>query len=357
MTQQTITHRFQIRGPQMSFTFTAPLGTTRIGRHSDNDLVFTHPLVSRHHVQLVCTVDSCVLIDLGSMHGTFINETRVEAETRTLLTAGTMVDIGAFHMVYDPIVTTIATPEEEPPTETAVSTPNIPVAEPDEISPAVTSTAEADEQSQVPAREMPSDYAETTSFTPLAAPPSLIPPPPPTSSVPPATNGHYHLPPGLSFTESSYLQYLPDIYADKDSTFIPRFLALLESILAPIEWNIDNFYLYLDAMTAPASFLPWLANWHEIVIDGSWGEAQKRSLLKEAHQIYRLRGTAWALSRILEIYTDTKPEIDDTNKNLPAYTFSVHIPLREREVNRAMIEHIIDVNKPAHTTYTLIFKE
>lgn len=390
MTQQTITHRFQIRGPQLSFTFTAPLGKTRIGRHSESNLVFTHPLVSREHALLTCTADSCILTDLGSTHGTFVNQQRLEANTPLLLTAEMVVEIGAFRMVYDPIVDPIVTITAAPvttttppaevsaPVETPVPggtpvpegtpEPSVAIGAPTETAVPLTTAAPdipASSAIQAPAaattppasRAPSSDYVETVSFTPVAPPPGFIPPRPPTATPPAAPNGHYQLPPGLSWNESRYLQYLPDIYWDKENTFIARFLALLESILSPIEWNIDNFYLYLDPLTAPASFLPWLANWYEITFDASWSETQMRALLQEAHQIYQLRGTAWALSRVLEIYTGVKPEIDDTNKNLAAYTFSIHIPMREREVNRAMIEHIIDVNKPAHTTYTLIFKE
>ncbi|MCB8968568.1 MAG: phage tail protein I [Ardenticatenaceae bacterium] len=362
MTQQIITHRFQIRGPQLSFTFTASEGKTAIGRHSDNNLVFTHPLVSRSHAQLICTADSCTLIDLGSTHGTFVNQERLEANAPLRLVAGMVVEIGAFRMVYDPEVTVVDEPEKPdiPEVAAAVEEPETAVAEtpPPPLPAAPVAPAAPVPPPVTTSRAPDTDYVDTVPFTPVSPPPGFGPPRPPASPPPtPASNGHFHLPPGLSLVESRYLQYLPDIYWDKENTFIPRFLALLESILAPIEWNIDNFYLFLDPRTAPLSFLPWLANWFEITFDGSWDEAQMRTLLQEAHQIYRLRGTSWALSRVLEIYTGVKPEIDDTNKNLAAYTFSVHIPLRERQVNRAMIEHIIDVNKPAHTSYTLIFKE
>jgi phage tail-like protein len=132
-----------------------------------------------------------------------------------------------------------------------------------------------------------------------------------------------------------------------------RFLGMFESILIPIEWNVDNFDLYLDPGTVPTGFLPWLANWFEITFDPTWGEAQRRTLLAEAHQIYARRGTCWALSRVLEIYTGHRPEIIDLDEDLEPFTFAVRLPLRAGEVNRELVERIIDANKPAHTTYTL----
>lgn len=334
------THQFKITGPQLALTFVAPVGTTRIGRQPDNDLVFVHPLVSRSHARLLCTEETCQITDLGSTHGTFVNRQRIAGQTAVLLRNGDLVEIGAFRMEYElisdrPSISdepTVGVQEAAPIPEPVRAT----VATPPQITDIPTST-----QSQL-------DSWDTSEYSPITFTPRVAPPPPPTA------NGHYELPPGLSFNDSSYLKYLPDIYYLNGTDFIARFLALLESVLAPIEWNVDHFYLYLDPKTSPPDFLPWLANWYEIVFDDSWSVASQRTLLQEAHRIYRRRGTTWALRRVLEIYTGVAPEIDDKNRNLDPFTFTVRIPLSEREVNRTMLEHIINMSKPAHTTYTLI---
>ena len=134
-----------------------------------------------------------------------------------------------------------------------------------------------------------------------------------------------------------------------------RFLALFESILAPIEWNVSNFDLYLHAGTAPLSFLPWLASWFGVTFDSTWSEAQRRTLLAEACQIYARRGTRWALARVLEIYAGHAPEIVDQAEAQTPFTFTVRLPARRREINRELLQRIIDANKPAHTSYTLEF--
>jgi phage tail-like protein len=136
-----------------------------------------------------------------------------------------------------------------------------------------------------------------------------------------------------------------------------RLLALFESIYIPIEWNIDNFDLYLDPGTAPASFIHWLAGWFDIAFDPTWSEAQRRLLLKEAGTIYARRGTKWSLSRVLEIYLGKDPEILEFTKDLEPFTFRVKIPIREKDTNRMLIEKVIDINKPAHTTYMIDFKK
>ncbi len=337
-----VTHEFKITGPQMVLTFVPPLGSTTIGRAEDNDLVFVHPLVSRRHARLETTAVSCHLTDLNSTHGTMLNRLRIEPQKPLLLKPGDVIEIGAFRMAYEQIalVQPLAEPAPAPAQEEAekgeVEQPQ-PIADSRAAAAAITPP--------------PTTAAPTSRFVPV---PPLPPTPPPASA--PSGNGRYQPPPGLSYTHSRYLQYLPEIYHTGAHSFITRFLALLESILAPIEWNIDNFDLYLDPKTAPAFFLPWLANWFVITFDESWSEHARRQLLLEAQHIYPRRGTAWALRRVLEIYTGVSPEINDQEQSLEPFTFMVRFPLREQQVNRAAIERIINANKPAHTTYSLIFQ-
>ncbi len=160
--------------------------------------------------------------------------------------------------------------------------------------------------------------------------------------------------------------YLPGIY-QRDSLqelyhtdFLDRFLALFESILIPIEWNVDNFDLYLDPRTAPADFFPWLASWFDVTFDPTWSESQRRQLLAEAGKIYARRGTARALRQVLGIYTGCEPreiEIDDGQDQAP-FSFTVKLPLRESDTDqmfREGLEVLIDAHKPVHTTCELEF--
>jgi phage tail-like protein len=135
-----------------------------------------------------------------------------------------------------------------------------------------------------------------------------------------------------------------------------RFLGLFESILTPIEWNVENFDLFLNPATAPVGFIPWLAQWFDITFESAWTESQRRTLLKDAHLIYARRGTRWALSRVIEILTGYKPTIIDDGNDLPDFTFKVILPLVASQVNREMIERLIDAHKPAHTMYSLEFQ-
>src|SRR5438874_8913214 len=66
-------------------------GEVLIGRKGDADVVLNNQHVSRHHAKLVKTADGYFLQDLGSTHGTFVNETRVE---RHALRHGDKISLG-----------------------------------------------------------------------------------------------------------------------------------------------------------------------------------------------------------------------------------------------------------------------
>ena len=156
-------------------------------------------------------------------------------------------------------------------------------------------------------------------------------------------------PPGLTFRSERLLSYLPGIY---HTEFMEGFLGIFEAVLFPVEWQIDNFDLFLNPATAPAGFLPWLANWFHFVFDSTWSEAQKRTFLKDAYLIYARSGTRWALSRILEIYCGQMFEIEDEAQDLAPHTFRVKLP-KDIAIDRKHIERLIDACKPTHTAYVL----
>jgi phage tail-like protein len=312
--------RLHIEGPETSQVFLVPVGTTTIGRQAGSDLQLNLAQVSRRHAQLDCTSSECQITDLGSANGTTVNGEKLTPHVPVLLPPNATIKIGPFELTLEKSPGEVPQVEEPPPPVELAREPE-PVAEP---------SVEVVEWAAAP--------------PPPAAPPPSKPPPEP------GPVGESLVPPGLSTRSRRLLSYLPGIY---QTDFMARFLGIFESILIPIEWNVDNFDLYLDPGTVPTGFLPWLANWFEITFDPTWSEAQRRTLLAEAHQIYARRGTCWALSRVLEIYTGHKPEIIDLGEDLEPFTFAVKLPLRAGEVNRELVERIIDANKPAHTTYTL----
>lgn len=72
-------------------------GRLIIGRTPDNDLQIDSKFVSRHHAQIVTTLQGCVLEDLNSTNGVYVRSKRVR---RQLLNDGDVIQIGQHEIMY-----------------------------------------------------------------------------------------------------------------------------------------------------------------------------------------------------------------------------------------------------------------
>ncbi len=97
-------------------------GATVIGRAADADMVIRSPKVSRRHARIAVGTDRCVLEDLGSTNGTWVNGDRLEAPRE--LVHGDRIRIGRGARVYQfassdpdaetvPSVATTSSPDPE----------------------------------------------------------------------------------------------------------------------------------------------------------------------------------------------------------------------------------------------------
>ncbi len=151
-----------------------------------------------------------------------------------------------------------------------------------------------------------------------------------------------------------------------------QFILIFESILGPIENTVDSIPFYFDPQMIPERLLPWLANWVGLTLDETWPIERRRELLKYAVELYRWRGTKRGLTRYLQIYTGTTPEITEYIPGMrlesetrlgvdtrlgssgTGHHFTVALELDDgAEANRDKIREIIEAQKPAHAAYTL----
>jgi type II secretory pathway predicted ATPase ExeA len=72
-------------------------GRLVIGRTSDNDLQIDSKFISRHHCQIVTQHDSCLIEDLNSTNGIFVQSKRVR---RHNLNDGDVVQVGQHEIMY-----------------------------------------------------------------------------------------------------------------------------------------------------------------------------------------------------------------------------------------------------------------
>lgn len=292
--------------PEREYEITQPI--TRIGREPTlNDLVLAHAWVSRQHARIYADRWPLRIQDMRSSNGTSVNDRPLMAEEIRPLADGDIIAIGPFRLRYE------ASPPPPPPGENQ-RPPLILHAEP------------------APRLEMP---------------PPLPPEPPPTAEERPS------LPPqpwvGIPRDASRWLQYLPPIYSEDG--FIGRYLLIFEDLLAPIEQIIGHFSLFLDPMTAPEAFIPWLSEWLAEIVDERWPILTKRDLLRHVSQLYQARGTRRGLEDYLRICTGCEAEIVENAQG--PYTLHIVLRAQGRAVDRMMVERIVCASCPAHIAYTV----
>jgi len=84
---------------------TFPPGRVIVGRSPDNEIYIKSKFVSRHHMQLVCDQDRCVIEDLNSTNGVFIGEAQVKKRE---LKSGDVISLGVHELIYTYIGTNVS---------------------------------------------------------------------------------------------------------------------------------------------------------------------------------------------------------------------------------------------------------
>jgi phage tail-like protein len=186
---------------------------------------------------------------------------------------------------------------------------------------------------------------------------------------------------------SGYLQYLPSIFSEHP--FLGRFLLAFEQVLSGsteakgepqegLEEIITGIATLFDPKETREEFLPWLAGWVALSLRADWNIEQQKNFMADVVPLYRSRGTKANLIKLLGIYTIGTPTIDEGDiatmqiglrstigkdtriGEPPAHFFRVKVNLgkitddKERERQQQIARALIDLQKPAYTTYELI---
>lgn len=119
-----------------------------------------------------------------------------------------------------------------------------------------------------------------------------------------------------------YLRRLPKTYSrdEQKADFLVRYLAMVEGELGDWEARSVLRRALIEATSAPAEILPWLAGFLGLVLDERWTAAVRRKLIAEATFLFRFRGTVAGLLRFLEITLDpssvTEPFLSQTGNGV-----------------------------------------
>ncbi len=85
------------RGPDAGARFVLTGEVTRVGRHPDSEIFLDDVTVSRRHAEFRREAAHYVVVDVGSLNGTYVNRERIETAT---LKGGDEVQIGKFKLVF-----------------------------------------------------------------------------------------------------------------------------------------------------------------------------------------------------------------------------------------------------------------
>jgi P2-related tail formation protein len=135
--------------------------------------------------------------------------------------------------------------------------------------------------------------------------------------------------------------------------------------------KVDNFN------RAPSEFLSWLAGWVALTLRGDWTDDHKRKFIAKAVQLYRLRGTKAGVTQFVQTYMGGPPvEISEQGSQFQLgvhsqigvdtildsgtpFFFTVTLTSSDPvgfEKQREIVNALIELQKPAHTSFTLQVK-
>ena len=117
----------------------------------------------------------------------------------------------------------------------------------------------------------------------------------------------------LDFPRSTSADLLPPAFRQDPlaDDFTERFLSLFDATLAELDRVIERYPALLDPEGVPDRVLPWLAGLLGLSFEAGWDAEIRRKLLVAAPELYRRRGTPWALTKAVEIVFGVTPVLDE----------------------------------------------
>jgi phage tail-like protein len=290
-------------------------GTASLGRTAENDITLNSEGVLPRHALLLVRSEGVVLVVLGGANGTFVNGVQALPQGQIRLKDGDLITIGRVSLRYDgPRVSAVG------PQRTAGA-----------LDPGIAT--------RLPARTRPQR---------------------PRQPYAPIRDGRNRpRADGKPIDPGRYLRYLPGLYHDDD--LLDRFLRGCEDLLGPIERVIGDLEDYVNPRLAPEELLPWLAFWVGVSFDARWPVERRRPMIMEAATLYPWRGTKRGLRRAIQLATGYEPEIVEPQARAGGrqrrerwHLFQVVLRVPDpAAIDRALVESIVEAQKPAHTAYLL----
>jgi phage tail-like protein len=117
----------------------------------------------------------------------------------------------------------------------------------------------------------------------------------------------------LDFPRSTSADLLPAAFRQDPAAddFTERFLSLFDSSLSGIDRVITRYPALLDVHGVPDEALSWLGGLLGLGFEAGWSPATRRVLLAAAPELYRRRGTPWAIQEAVRIVFGMAPVVEE----------------------------------------------
>lgn len=138
-------------------------------------------------------------------------------------------------------------------------------------------------------------------------------------------------------------------------------LEVMDTLHAPSEEVLAQLPALFDPLRTPERFVPFLAWWVDLGVPVTTGLGRMRELVASAVELSRWRGTARGLLLFLRTATGVEHfVIEDRVPGPEGRPRPFHLRVRapaELTAHRALVQAIIEREKPAYVTYELLFEQ
>ncbi|WP_411574948.1 phage tail protein [Streptomyces fradiae] len=120
----------------------------------------------------------------------------------------------------------------------------------------------------------------------------------------------------LDFPRSTSADLLPPAFRQDPAAddFTERFLSLFDAGFAELDRVVERYPALLDPDGVPDRVLPWLAGLMGLSFESGWDARTRRALLAAVPELYRRRGTPWALREAVRIVFGAAPVVEERTR-------------------------------------------
>lgn len=162
----------------------------------------------------------------------------------------------------------------------------------------------------------------------------------------------------VSAMGDNFMNTFPQVYQERGS-FFHRYLSVFSSIYNDFSDQNEQLYKMLDLDTCSTELLEMYGSWFGIDLKGGFlKEEVLRTLVKEAYQLNKMKGTKKGIQRVLEIILEEEPVLlENRMQNGGVFEITILVKRRLTEELRHQVMFMVDQFKPLRTQIRILQME